>query len=258
MKPLYWRSVNSKYANYAYCTITGTDEINWNEMNDMSVEKWWNDICGRGKREKPEKTLPRPRFVHHETHIEWPRRELGTPAVRGKRLTACATRPPIKYLNIQNYRILYCITLRYNYCFLDHCNEFLKAYANAKRMRYGMNRMLNETTNLKCLCVPYRSTHSSSDCNEIFTSCCKHACGGFANFKYLKIVLAGVPGVAFPFRSTYRSSNCYETFKSCVNMLAVVLEIQKNLKIVLDRVPCVALQDHTPFIGLWWNFQKLL
>ena len=41
----------------------------------------------------PAKNLPRPRFVHHETHMEWPRRELGTPAVGGERLTACATRP---------------------------------------------------------------------------------------------------------------------------------------------------------------------
>ena len=46
----------------------------------------------------PVKNLPRPRFVHHETHIEGPRRELGTPAVGGERLTACATRPPRKYL----------------------------------------------------------------------------------------------------------------------------------------------------------------
>ena len=41
----------------------------------------------------PAKNLSRPRFVHHETHIEGPRRELGTPAVGGERLTACATRP---------------------------------------------------------------------------------------------------------------------------------------------------------------------
>ena len=40
------------------------------------------------------KNLPRPRFVHHETHMEGPRRELGTPAVGGERITACATRPP--------------------------------------------------------------------------------------------------------------------------------------------------------------------
>ena len=26
--------------------------MEWNEM-EMSVEKWWNEICGRGKREKP-------------------------------------------------------------------------------------------------------------------------------------------------------------------------------------------------------------
>ena len=43
----------------------------------------------------PEKNLPRPRFGHHETHMEGPRRELGTPAVGGERLTACATRPPV-------------------------------------------------------------------------------------------------------------------------------------------------------------------
>ena len=42
----------------------------------------------------PVKNLLRPRFVHHETHMEGPRRELGTPAVGGERLTACATRPP--------------------------------------------------------------------------------------------------------------------------------------------------------------------
>ena len=24
----------------------------WNEINEMSVEKWWNEICGRGKGEK--------------------------------------------------------------------------------------------------------------------------------------------------------------------------------------------------------------
>ena len=43
----------------------------------------------------PVKNLPRPRFVHHETHMEGPRRKLGTPAVGGERLTACATRLPI-------------------------------------------------------------------------------------------------------------------------------------------------------------------
>ena len=59
------------------------------------MEKWWNEVYGRGKREKPEKNLLRPRFVHHETHMEGPRRELGTPAVGGERLTACATRPPL-------------------------------------------------------------------------------------------------------------------------------------------------------------------
>ena len=43
----------------------------------------------------PVKNLPRSRFVHHETHVEGPRRELGTPAVGDERLAACATRPPL-------------------------------------------------------------------------------------------------------------------------------------------------------------------
>ena len=27
--------------------------MKWNEMDEMSMEKWWNEVCGRGKREKP-------------------------------------------------------------------------------------------------------------------------------------------------------------------------------------------------------------
>ena len=54
----------------------------------------------------PVENLPRPRFVHHKTHIEGPRCELGTPAVGGKRLTTCATRPPgISFDNL-NFTIL--------------------------------------------------------------------------------------------------------------------------------------------------------
>ena len=48
----------------------------------------------------PVKNLPRPRFVHHETRMEGPRRELGTPAVGGERLTASATRPPNIKINL--------------------------------------------------------------------------------------------------------------------------------------------------------------
>ena len=66
----------------------------WNEMIEMDVEKWWNEICSGGKRNKPRENLTRPRFVHHESHIEWPRCEHGTQAVRSERLTACTTWPP--------------------------------------------------------------------------------------------------------------------------------------------------------------------
>ena len=54
----------------------------------------------------PEKNLSRPRFVHHETHMEGPRREFGTPAVGGERLTACATRPPSE-IKIRDYILQY-------------------------------------------------------------------------------------------------------------------------------------------------------
>ena len=35
----------------------------------------------------PEKTPPWLRFVHHETHMEWKTREVGTPTMGGERLT---------------------------------------------------------------------------------------------------------------------------------------------------------------------------
>ena len=55
-------------------------------MDEMSVEKWWNEICGRGKREKPRDA------------------NSGPPAVGGERLTACATRP--LSLDIMYYIVL--------------------------------------------------------------------------------------------------------------------------------------------------------
>ena len=56
-----------------------------------------------GKREKHREKLPRLRFVHQENHMKWPRRELGTPAVGGERLTACSTELPfLCYLSSSN------------------------------------------------------------------------------------------------------------------------------------------------------------
>ena len=63
-------------------------------MNQMSVEKWWDEICGMGKWEEPREKPNQTRLVHHETHIEGPRRELGTQVVGGERLTARAKEPP--------------------------------------------------------------------------------------------------------------------------------------------------------------------
>ena len=63
---------------------------------------------------------------------------------------------------------------------------------------------------------PYWSIQRSSDRDETLTSYWKHARGGSGNLKNVKMVLAGVPGVA------------------------------------------LSLQEHTPFIRLRCNFQKLL
>ena len=94
MKPLYYRSVSSKGAGRP--SLTHHRNVWWNETKWM---RWvWRNggmkfVVGENGR-NPEKNLPRLWFVHHETHMEGPRRELGTPAVGGERLTACATRPP--------------------------------------------------------------------------------------------------------------------------------------------------------------------
>ena len=91
VKPLYYRSVSSKGAGRPRLTR------GWNETKWM---RWvWRNggmkfVVGENER-NPMKNLPRPRFVHHETHMEGPRRELGTPAMGGERLTACTTRPPL-------------------------------------------------------------------------------------------------------------------------------------------------------------------
>ena len=94
MKPRDCRSVNSKSAGRP--RLTHHHKGWWNETKWMKWE-WRNGgmkfVVGENER-NPEKNLPRPRFIHHETHMERPRRELGTPAVGGERLTACATRPP--------------------------------------------------------------------------------------------------------------------------------------------------------------------
>ena len=72
MKPLYWKSVNRKGAGRP--RLTHNHRGGWNEMNEMSVEKWWTEICVR---ENSERNLSSLRFVHHETQMQWPRREHG-------------------------------------------------------------------------------------------------------------------------------------------------------------------------------------
>ena len=94
MKPRVYRSVSSKGAGRPRLTHhhkgwwNGTKWMRW-----VWINSGMKFVVGENGRNHA-KNLPTPRFVHHETHMEGPRRELGTPAVGGERLTACATRPP--------------------------------------------------------------------------------------------------------------------------------------------------------------------
>ena len=75
-----------------------------------------------------------------------------------------------------------------------------------------------------CVSVPYRSPHRSSDCDDTFTSCCKHPRDGFGNLKNLKIVLAGVPDVC-PIGAHSVHPIAMKVSQVVGNMLAVVLKI---------------------------------
>ena len=104
MKPLHYRSMSSKGAGRP--RLMHHHRGGWNEMKWM---RWgWRNggmklVVGENGR-NPVENLPRPRFVHHETHMEGPRREFGTPAVGGEHLTACATRPPV-HINKTKHQI---------------------------------------------------------------------------------------------------------------------------------------------------------
>ena len=83
MNPCYWRSVNSKDAGRPWLTHhhrggrkNWTKWMRWvwrnDEMNFMAEENGRNSV----------KNLPRLRFVHHETHMEWQKCELPTNLLR--------------------------------------------------------------------------------------------------------------------------------------------------------------------------------
>ena len=99
-------------ANHIWSTITGAGEMKRNGWVWRSGGMKF--MAGENGR-NPEKNLPRPRFVHHETHMEWPRCKLGTPVVGGERLTTCATRSPhfhflINFFTTKFFLLLNCST----------------------------------------------------------------------------------------------------------------------------------------------------
>ena len=68
-------------ADLVWRTIIELDEMKRNEWDECEEMVDWNFETGENGRNS-EKNLSRLRFVHHETHMEWPRRELVTPAQR--------------------------------------------------------------------------------------------------------------------------------------------------------------------------------
>ena len=72
-----------------------------NEWDEMSVRNGRMKLVAAENGRNLEKNLPRLRLVHHEIHMERPRRELRTPVVGGKRLTPCTRDPPICVHNKQ-------------------------------------------------------------------------------------------------------------------------------------------------------------
>ena len=136
-------------ADHAWRTITRADEIKRND--EMSMEKWWNEICGRGNERNPAKNLPKPRFVHHETHMEWPRRELGTPAVGGERLTALRHEAAIEKNNHYNFEIQGVSKKLGEWCLIWTATSRMCARMRMVLQRHGKNRQTAWTAcDLQC------------------------------------------------------------------------------------------------------------
>ena len=89
-------------AVHAWRTITGADEMKW--VRSVKRNCGMTFVAGE-KGETPRKSTQTP-FVHQETNMEWPSRELGAPLARGERLTAYATEPHCTPLMKNNFKII--------------------------------------------------------------------------------------------------------------------------------------------------------
>ena len=78
-------------------------------MNEMGVEKGGMKSAVGENGRNSEKIYPGPVSSTIKTHMDWTRRELGTPAVEGKQLTAYAMKPP-NYVSIS---IIYFYKIKY-------------------------------------------------------------------------------------------------------------------------------------------------
>ena len=78
-----------------------------------------------------------------------------------------------------------------------------------------------------CVCVSYRSTHCSSDCDENFKRCCKHAPDGVGNLIYIYVIqyLCRLSVCVSCIGAQTIHPIAMKLSKVVVNMLAMVLEI---------------------------------
>jgi hypothetical protein len=92
---LCWRAPQQKLRThrslYAYCaTLWWRWRERWSFFSPRVMEHRWNET-GRGKPKHSGKKLSQCHFVHHKSHMDWPRDRTRASAVGGRRLTAWAS-----------------------------------------------------------------------------------------------------------------------------------------------------------------------
>ena len=130
------RPVNNKVPAYHACrTITGADENKWNEMDEISVDKWCNEVCCTRKREKPREkptqTMSRWTRNSHWVTEKRTRDPSGRRLASRGRLVVDITNHKVKHsrenslVNLRRNNYCYSDKVKFRYFSLDigYCHE---------------------------------------------------------------------------------------------------------------------------------------
>ena len=98
-------------------------------LRHLASRPWWTDngikFVAEENGRNPMKNLPRLHFIHHETHMEWPRCKLRNTVVGGEHLTACTMERPFQIWNIkQILLVVICVhheEEKFTICLLFYC-----------------------------------------------------------------------------------------------------------------------------------------